>query len=97
MSSGSRRQSVAERIRGQRDDELYPSLTSKLHCMLEQGAIITYTKDRSIADEIALEREWLSVAVTLSLKKSMMGVPKGTIMRVPRDHRIRGEKSSFEG
>ena len=45
--------------------------------MLEQGAIITYTKDRSIADEIALEREWLSVAVTLS-KKSMMGVPKGT-------------------
>ena len=56
MSSGSRRQSVAERIRGQRDDELYPSLASKLHCMLEQGAIITYTKDRSIADEIALER-----------------------------------------
>ena len=56
VSSGSRRQSVAERIRGQRDDELYPSLTSKLHCMLEQGAIITYTKDRSIADEIALER-----------------------------------------
>ena len=57
MSSGSRRQSVAERIRGQRDDELYPSLASKLHCMLEQGAIITYTKDRSIADEISLERE----------------------------------------
>ena len=56
MSSGSRRQSVAERIRGQRDDELYPSLASKLHCMLEQGAIITYTKDRSITDEIALER-----------------------------------------
>ena len=27
-----------------------------LHCMLEQGAIITYTKDRSIVDEIALER-----------------------------------------
>ena len=48
-----------------------------LHCMLEQGAIITYTNDRSIADEIALEREWLSVAVMLS-KKSMMGVPKGT-------------------
>ena len=24
--------------------------------MLEQGAIITYTNDRSIADEIALER-----------------------------------------
>ena len=37
------------------DAELYPSLASKLHCMLEQEAIITYTKDRSIADEIALE------------------------------------------
>ena len=38
------------------DAELYPSFASKLHCMLEQGAIITYTKDRSITDEIALER-----------------------------------------
>ena len=37
------------------DAELYPSLASKLHCMLEKGAITTYTKDRSIADEIAPE------------------------------------------
>ena len=37
------------------DAELYPSFASKLHCMLKQ-AIITYTKDRSITDEIALER-----------------------------------------
>ena len=39
------------------DVELYPSLASKLRYMLEQGAIITYTKDRSIADEIALESD----------------------------------------
>ena len=37
--------------------ELYPSFASKLHCMLEQGAIITYTKDRSITDEITLESD----------------------------------------
>ena len=39
------------------DAELYPSLASKLHCMFVQGAIITYTKDRSITDEIALESD----------------------------------------
>ena len=37
------------------DAELYPTLASKLHYMLEKGAITTYTKDRSIADEIAPE------------------------------------------
>ena len=55
------------------DAELYPSFASKLHCMLEQGAIITYTKDRSITDEIALESDSPSLS-----KKTMMGVPKGT-------------------
>ena len=39
------------------DAELYPSFASKLLCMLEQGAIITFTKDRSITDEIALESD----------------------------------------
>ena len=37
------------------DAELYPTLASKLHYMLEQGAITTYKKDRSNADELALE------------------------------------------
>ena len=37
------------------DAELYPTLASKLHYMLEKGAITTYKKDRSIADEPALE------------------------------------------
>ena len=37
------------------DADLFPSLAFKLHCMLEQGAITTYTKDGSIAGEIALE------------------------------------------
>ena len=36
------------------DAELYPTLASKLHYMLEKGAITTYKKDRSIADEFAL-------------------------------------------
>ena len=36
------------------DAEFYPTLASKLHYMLEQGAITTYKKDRSIADELAL-------------------------------------------
>ena len=43
--------------------------------MLEQGAITTYKKDRSIADELALES--LSITATLS-RKTMMGVSKGT-------------------
>ena len=37
------------------DTGLYPSFSSKLHYMLEHGAIISYTKDRSITDEMALE------------------------------------------
>ena len=39
------------------DTGLYPSFASKLHYMLEHGAIISYAKDRSITDEIALESD----------------------------------------
>ena len=71
------------------DAELYPSLSSKLHCMLEQGAIITCTKDRSITDEIALESDSPS---RWRCRRKLWWV----CLRA-RDHRIRGGKSSFEG
>ena len=69
------------------DAELYPTLASKLHYMLEQGAITTYKKDRSIADELALE----SVSPS---RRRCLGKLWWVCLRA-RDHRIRGEKSSF--
>ena len=57
--------------------------------MLEQGAIITYTKVRSITDEIALESQSPS---RWRCRRKLWWV----CLRA-RDHRIRGEKSSFEG
>ena len=70
------------------DAELYPSFASKLHCMLKQ-AIITYTKDRSITDEIALE--------SVSPSRWRCRRKLWWVCLRARDHRIRREKSSFEG